>query len=142
MRMKLQVAATVASICLVVAPSGVFSQGAPAPRESISPAFADAIANVPGKTMTAIVVDYPPGGKSPSHRHGSAFVVGYVLQGAIRSQINDGPAKVFHAGESWTEAPGVHHMVSENASESEPAKLLAIFIADTNDKDLVMWDKK
>jgi quercetin dioxygenase-like cupin family protein len=113
-----------------------------APRETISPAFQTAIANVPGKTMTAVVVDYAPGGKSPAHRHGSAFVVGYVLQGAIRSQVDGGEERVYHAGESWTEAPGAHHKLSENASNTEPAKLLAIFVADDGDKDLVMWDKK
>ena len=111
-------------------------------RETITPAFAEAIANVPGKTMTALVVDYAPGGKSPSHRHGQAFVVGYVLSGAIRSRVNDGETRVYHAGEYWTEKPGVHHTVSENASPTEPAKLLAIFVADTNDKDLVTFDKK
>lgn len=115
---------------------------ATAPRETITPAYQYPIANVPGKTITAIVVDYAPGGKSPSHRHGEAFVVGYVLQGAIRSQVNNGESRVYHAGESWTETPGAHHKVSENASDTEPAKLLAIFVADAKDKNLVTWDKK
>lgn len=115
---------------------------ASAARESITPAFAEAIANVPGKTMTALIVDYAPGGKSPSHRHGQSFVIGYVLSGAIRSQINGGEVHVYHAGEHWTEKPGVHHTISENASDSEPAKLLAIFVADTTDKNLVTFDKK
>lgn len=114
---------------------------APAARETITPAFVEAIANVPGKTMTALVVDYAPGGKSPAHRHGQAFVVGYVLSGAIRSQVNGGESRVYHAGESWTEKPGAHHTVSENASATEPARLLAIFVADTNDKNLVTFDK-
>jgi quercetin dioxygenase-like cupin family protein len=92
--------------------------------------------------MTALVVDYTPGGKSLPHRHGDAFVVAYVLQGEIRSGINDGESRVYHAGESWTEAPGDHHTVSENASRTKPAKLLAIFIAASNDKDLVIRDKK
>jgi quercetin dioxygenase-like cupin family protein len=109
--------------------------------QKISPAFHYPIANVPGKTMSAVVVDYAPGGKTPPHRHGSAFVVGYVLSGAIRSQVDNGPVQVFHAGESWTEKPGVHHMVSENASTTEPAKLLAIFVASSKDKSLVIMDK-
>jgi quercetin dioxygenase-like cupin family protein len=114
---------------------------APVSHETITPAFAEAIANVPGKTMTALVVDYAPGGKSPSHRHGQAFVVGYVLSGAIRSQVNHGEERVYHAGEYWTEMPGAHHTVSENASTTEPAKLLAIFVADSKDKNLVTFDK-
>ncbi|WP_176059757.1 cupin domain-containing protein [Paraburkholderia sp. BCC1876] len=113
-----------------------------APRETIAPAFVEPIANVPGKTMTALIVDYVPGGKTPAHRHGQAFVVGYVLSGAIRSQVNGGETHVYHAGEHWTEMPGAHHTVSENASDTEPAKLLAIFVADSKDKDLVTVDKK
>lgn len=139
---KTVLASAAAAVAVFAASPVVHAHDMDGPRETISPAFQAAIANVPGKTMTAVIVDYKPGGKSPAHRHGSAFVVGYVLQGAIRSQVDGGEARVFHAGESWTEAPGAHHMISENASSTEPAKLLAIFVADDNDKDLVMWDKK
>ena len=65
----------------------------------------------------------------------------YVLSGAIRSQVDDGPVQVFHAGESWSEKPGARHTVSENASATEPAKLLAIFVVDTNDTELTTIDK-
>jgi quercetin dioxygenase-like cupin family protein len=135
-------AATLAGLCVLGASQQAFAADANATPETITPAFAEAIANVPGKTMTALVVDYAPGGKSSPHRHGQAFVVGYVLSGAIRSQVNQGEVHVYHAGEHWTEKPGAHHMVSENASDTEPAKLLAIFVADTNDKNLVTFDKK
>ncbi|SAL53803.1 cupin domain-containing protein [Caballeronia humi] len=123
-----------------VAPA--YAHGDAAGRETITPAFVEAMPNVPGKTMTALVVDYAPGGKSDPHRHGQAFVVAYVLSGAIRSQVNDGETRVFHAGEHWIEKPGAHHTVSENASDTEPAKLLAIFVADAKDKKLVTFDKK
>lgn len=115
---------------------------AAAAAETITPAFAEAIANVPGKKMTALVVDYAPGGKSSPHRHGQAFVVAYVLSGAIRSGVDGKEAQVFHAGEHWIEKPGAHHTVSENASDTEPARLLAIFVADTNDNKLVTFDHK
>jgi quercetin dioxygenase-like cupin family protein len=122
-----------------VAPCAAIAETAP--PYDISPAFREAIANIPGKSITAIIVSYPPGGKSPSHRHArSAFIVGYVLSGAIRSQVDDGPTQVFRAGESWTEDPGAHHRISENASATEPAKLLAIFVADTNDTELTTND--
>lgn len=111
-------------------------------RETIVPAFAHAIANVPGKTLTALVVTYAPGTKTPAHRHGQAFVVGYVLEGSIRSRIDNGKDVVYRAGESWTEKPGAHHAVSENVSATEPAKLLAIFVADSKEKNLVTLDKK
>ena len=134
-------AAALAASTAIISPAAS-AQNAEPVRETITPAFAQALPNVPGKTITAIVVDYPPGAKSIPHRHGQAFVVGYVLEGQIRSQVNNGESRVYHAGEHWTEAPGVHHTVSENVSSSAPAKLLAIFVADTKDKNLVIWDKK
>jgi quercetin dioxygenase-like cupin family protein len=111
-------------------------------REQVVPAFAYPIANVPGKSMTALTVTYAPGAKSSPHRHGRAFVVAYVLEGAIRSKVDNGDVRIYRTGESWSEEPGAHHVVSENASTTEPAKLLAIFTADTNDKDLVTFDQE
>ena len=113
------------------------------PREKVSQAFSAEIPNVPGKKLVAVVVDYPPGSKTPPHRHAkSAFVTGYVLSGEIRSQVDDAPAKVYKAGESWTEAPGAHHVVSENASASTPAKLLAVFVVDSADTELTRLDSQ
>jgi quercetin dioxygenase-like cupin family protein len=100
------------------------------------------IGNTPGKTLSALVVNYAPGAKTPAHRHGQSFVVGYVLEGSIRSKVDNGNETVYRAGESWSEKPGAHHRMSENASSTEPAKLLAIFVADTSEKDLVVFDKK
>ena len=114
-----------------------------APREKVTPAFSEDIANVPGKKLIGVIVEYPPGGKTPSHRHAkSAFITGYVLSGEIRSQVDEGPAKIYKAGESWTEAPGAHHVVSENASPSKPAKLLAIFVVDATDTELSTIDSQ
>lgn len=59
-----------------------------------------------------------------------------MLEGAIRSRVNDGPAKVFHKGENFSEHPGDRHGISANASDTEPAKLLAVFVVDTADKEL------
>lgn len=90
--------------------------------------------NVPGKSIKGVLVEYPPGGSSPAHVHPkSAFIYATVLQGAIRSQVNDGPVKTYHAGESFSENPGDRHKVSENASATEPARLLAVFVVDTNE---------
>lgn len=97
--------------------------------ETVKQIFAKQLPNVPGNSMTAFVVEYDPGEKSASHHHtGSVFA--YVLSGEIRSQISDGqPAKVYKAGEFFFEPPGSSHLVSENASASEPASLLAVFVA-------------
>jgi quercetin dioxygenase-like cupin family protein len=84
-----------------------------------------------------VVVDYPPGGASPSHVHAkSAFIYGYIVSGAIESQVNDGPKRVYRAGESFYEPPGSSHPVSRNASTTEPAKLLAVVVHDTDDRAL------
>jgi len=99
------------------------------------------IPNIPGKSITALVVNYPPGGGTPSHHHApSAFITGYVLQGAVRSQVDDGPVKVYHVGEYFTENPGAHHRISENASKTEPARMLAIFVMDSGEQILSMPD--
>jgi len=97
--------------------------------------------NVPGKSLETVTVSYPPGGKSAAHHHAkSAFIMAYVISGAIRSQIEGEPARIYHAGETWSEAPGAHHTVSENASTTEPAELLAVFLVDTGDGPLTTDD--
>lgn len=93
-------------------------------------AFAEKLPNVPGNSITGLVVEYEPGGKSDAHRH-SGSVMAYVLTGAIRSENSaTGAVRVYKAGESFFEPPGSIHLVSENASDTEPASLLAIFIAE------------
>ncbi|EJN15761.1 hypothetical protein PMI42_00779 [Bradyrhizobium sp. YR681] len=110
-----------------------------APLAKVSIVFDQPLPNVPGKSMKGVLVEYGPGGSSPAHIHApSAFIYATVLEGAIRSQVNDGPAKVFHKGENFSEKPGDRHAVSANASETEPAKLLAVFVVDTADKELTM----
>ena len=106
----------------------------------VKPLLAEKLPNVPGKSLTAVVVTYAPGGKSARHHHaGSVFV--YVLSGAIRSQTSTGgPVKVYTAGESFFEPPGSEHLVSENASASAPASLLAVFVADDG-AQLTTFDK-
>lgn len=87
-------------------------------------------------------MSYPPGSKSLPHRHAaSAFIYAYVLSGAIRSQVGNDPAQVYHAGEGFYETPGSHHRVSENASDTEPASLLAVFVVDSKDGALTIPDK-
>jgi quercetin dioxygenase-like cupin family protein len=99
--------------------------------------FEAAIPNIPGKSLVAVEVDYAPGAASPSHTHAkSAFIYAYVISGAIESKVNDGETRIYRAGDSWSEAPGATHSISRNASKTEPAKLLAVFVLDTNDNPL------
>jgi quercetin dioxygenase-like cupin family protein len=102
--------------------------------------LAEKLPNVPGKSLTAVLVSYPPGGKSARHHHaGSVYV--YVLSGIVRSENSaTGPAKIYTAGESFFEPPGSEHLISENASATEPASLLAVFVADDG-AQLTTFDK-
>src|SRR5882724_1025462 len=126
----------VAAAFVIGATSALAQSAAPNPV-TVAPAFRQTIPNVPGKSLVAVVVSYAPGAKSAPHHHaGSAFISAYVLSGAVRSQVDDEPAKVYRAGESWFEQPGAHHKISENASTTEPAQLLAIFVVDTDEKVL------
>jgi quercetin dioxygenase-like cupin family protein len=111
--------------------------------EQVKPVFEHVLPNTEGKSMVAVVVSYPPGGKSPAHHHArSAFIYAHVLSGAIRSQVGDEPAKVYQVGEGFYEMPGSHHRISENASDRDPASLLAVFVVDSNDKPLTTPDQK
>lgn len=95
--------------------------------------------NVPGKSIKGVLVEYAPGGASPAHLHAaSAFIYATVLEGAIRSGVNDGPVVTYQAGESFTELPGDRHRVSANASATAPARLLAVFVVDTDEQVLTM----
>ena len=133
--------AVAVSLVAVILPA-IASADPEAPTgETVTPVFQQAIPNIPGKSLAALVVDYAPGGKSVSHRHAaSAFIYAHVLSGAVRSQVNDEPVKVYHAGENWFETPGSHHRVSENASATEPARLLAVFVVDEGDHPLTTPD--
>ncbi len=133
MKMRSIFAAAYAAVAIATAtPAAAHGVG-----ERVSPHFEHAITNIPGKSLKALVVDYAPGGASASHIHAkSAFIFGYVLSGEIESQVNDGPRRVYRAGESFYETPGSRHPVSRNASKTRPARLLAVFVVDTDDKDL------
>ncbi|HWA43155.1 MAG TPA: cupin domain-containing protein [Hypericibacter adhaerens] len=113
-----------------------------ASRSKVTVVFDHVLPNVPGKSMRGVLVEYEPGGTSAAHTHpNSAFIYATVLEGAIRSQVNDGPATVYRAGESFAELPGDHHAVSENVSDTEPARLLAVFVVDTDETNLVIDDQ-
>lgn len=129
------------AVTAVLASTYVLAFAQEPPKRKITVVFDHALPNVPGKSMKGVLVEYGPSGSSRSHRHpASAFIYATVLEGAIRSQVNDGPEKVYRAGENWFEQPGDHHRVSANASNTEPAKLLAVFVVDTNDKNIVIDD--
>lgn len=110
--------------------------------EKVTVVYDQPLPNVPGKSMKGVLVEYAPGGTSPAHTHPkSAFIYATVLEGAITSKVNGGPVTVYHVGENFSEFPGDHHAVSENASKTERARLLAVFVVDTNETNLTTYEK-
>ncbi|MCA1360560.1 MULTISPECIES: cupin domain-containing protein [unclassified Bradyrhizobium] len=99
------------------------------PLDKVEPIGSYALPNVPGKRVTIVRVSYGPGGFSRPHRH-SGSVTAYITKGEIRSQLGGGPVETFGVGQSFFEPPGSTHLVSANASMTEPAELIAVFVAD------------
>ncbi|MEU4091637.1 cupin domain-containing protein [Streptomyces sp. NPDC026673] len=114
--------------------AAVTSESSMRPSDKFSVQFEQALPNIKGKTFTSAIVDYPPDGRTPPHRHGDAFVYAYVLKGTVRSQLVGEPVRTYRKGEYWIEPPGAHHVLSENASRTEPAQLLVVFVSNTGDE--------
>jgi len=126
----------------VVGVTAASSQEAADHRAKVTLVYDQPLPNVPGKSIRGVLVEYEPGGSSPAHTHpNSAFIYATVLQGAIRSQVNDGRVTTYRAGESFSESPGDRHAVSANASTTEPARLLAVFVLDTSETNLTTVTK-
>jgi len=91
-------------------------------------AFSHALPRMDGNHLdvTVVEVTYGPGGSSPPHRH-PCPVIGYVLEGAYRSQVKGGPEAIYRAGESFSEEPNGTHLISANASDKEPVRFIAYF---------------
>lgn len=98
-------------------------------QDVVEPITSHALPNVPGKRVTIVRVFYGPGGFTPAHQHAGS-VTAYITRGEIRSQLAGGPVETFGVGQSFFEPPGTTHLVSANASMTEPAELIAVFVAD------------
>jgi quercetin dioxygenase-like cupin family protein len=99
-----------------------------------------ALPNVPGKRVTVVRVAYGPGGFTPPHRHGGS-VTAYITKGHVRSQLKGGSLETFEVGQSFFEPPGATHLVSANASNTEPAELIAVFVADEDAELTTLLDR-
>ena len=117
------------AISTVIAPLCVSSEPSGSTLDVVEPIGSYALPNVPGKRVTIVRVFYGPGGFTRAHRHAGS-VTAYVTRGEIRSQLGGGPVETFKVGQSFFEPPGATHLVSANASNTEPAELIAVFVAD------------
>jgi len=125
-------------VCALIATLGVSSAIAADKSPKATLVYEHALPNVPGKSIKGVLVEYGPGDVSSAHTHPkSAFIYATVLEGAIRTSVNNGPVVTYRAGQNFSEMPGDRHTVDENASKTEPAKLLAVFVVDTDEKELL-----
>jgi quercetin dioxygenase-like cupin family protein len=87
-------------------------------------------ANIPGKSVVVILIDMIPNAATPPHTHGGAAAIAIVVDGVVLNQMNCDEPIVSQKGDTWYEAPGCHHVRSENVGGSEKAKFLAVLIVD------------
>jgi quercetin dioxygenase-like cupin family protein len=120
---------TINAISAAVEPLCMASEAAGSALDTVEPITSHALPNVPGKRVTIVRVFYSPGGFTRAHRHAGS-VTAYITKGEIRSQLAGGPVETFKVGQSFFEPPGATHLVSANASSTEPAELIAVFVAD------------
>lgn len=99
------------------------------PTTTVKPLTCERLPNVPGHSITTALVEFPPNAYTPRHRH-LGSVTAFVVKGALRSRMEGGAAVTYTTGQTWFEAPGAIHAFAENASTTEPAELLAIFVAE------------
>ena len=117
---------------LAIATLGLLASGSAAPDGAeVRVAFSHVLPKMQGGQLKATVVEvsYGPGGSSAAHSH-PCPVIGYVLEGALRTQVAGEPEAVYKAGESFYEAPNGVHAISANASATKPVKFLAYFVCD------------
>jgi quercetin dioxygenase-like cupin family protein len=117
------------AVSTVAAPLCAVGNSAGSALDTVEPIASYALPNVPGKRVTIVRVFYGPGGFTRAHRHAGS-VTAYITKGEIRSQLAGGPVETFKVGQSFFEPPGATHLVSANASTTEPAELIAVFVAD------------
>ena len=108
----------------------VMAQQAP-PATKVTALLKEVLADVPGREVTMITLDIPPGGGSAPHRHPGHHVFGYVLDGSYKLKLDQGDENILTKGQTFYEAPGRLHAVSANASATEPAKVLAVIVAES-----------
>jgi quercetin dioxygenase-like cupin family protein len=124
------------SLLGLAALAGAFGLGTVVAQSQLAPTkvtqlMKQAIAEFPGHEVMMITLDIPPGGGSQPHRHPGHHNFGYVLEGAYRIKLDSGPETILTKGQFFYEAPGQLHAVSRNASETEPAKVLVVVVAES-----------
>ncbi len=114
----------------LLAGGAVCAHAADAPEQAkVQALMQKDLTGIPNKEGTMITVQYLPGGASMAHRH-DAHVFVYVLEGAVKMQVDGQPVVTLTAGQTFYENPGDIHRVSANASTTQPAKILVFMVKD------------
>lgn len=116
-------------LCIVAAPSAV-------QETKVTPLVTKDLAGLPAKEAVMLTVEYAPGATSSKHRHNANTFV-YVLEGSIVMQVEGGKAVTLGPGQTFYESPDDIHVVSKNASDTQPARFLVFFVKDKGALSLV-----
>lgn len=111
--------------------TGLAMLALPATSAEVAMLFKQDLADMPGKAGQLLTVEFAPGEVSAAHRHNAHTFV-YVLEGSVVMQVQGGEAKTLTAGQTFYENPDDIHTVANNASDTEPAKILVFFIKDSD----------
>jgi quercetin dioxygenase-like cupin family protein len=138
-----QLTFTAAILLAVFIASALLAQKTSDHRETLLATVAAQPPNAPGMTLTTVIAEYAPGTSTPSHRHGNAFAMVYILEGTIVSKV-DGKEVVLHAGDHFTEDQNAHHEIFRNPSTTKTTRVLAVFLAPgaEAERDLAILDQK
>jgi quercetin dioxygenase-like cupin family protein len=119
------------AVCLLASTfaASAAETAAPAMTTKVTPLTAKDLEGLPGKEGSLVLVEYPPGGSDPVHRHNASVFV-YVLEGSVVMQVRGGKEVTLSKGETFFESPEDIHVVGRNASQTEPAKFLAFLVKD------------
>lgn len=124
-------------VFVVACTAGDLGAASPAPHPVVSPVLTQALSDLPGKEVTIITVEYPPGGADPVHRHDAHGFI-YVLEGSIVMQVKGGKEVTLSPGQTFYEGPSDVHVVGRNASATEPAKFLVLLLKEQGSPVLTM----
>ena len=128
--------ASTLTVLSLLASTMVLAHEAGAPSEKVTVLQDEMLQNVPGKKALMIEVDYLPGQSSIAHKH-EGTAMAYVVAGEIVSQVKGGKAITYKTGEYWYEPAGSEHLVSKNASSTQPARLLVFMVLSPDEKILI-----
>ena len=126
-------------ILLALTTGTLTAQQPMAQQVKVTPVLSKALAEIPGKEVLMITVEYAPGGADPIHRHNAHGFI-YLLEGSIVMQVKGGKEVTLNPGETFYEGPEDVHVVGRNASSSKPAKFL-VFLFKEKDAPILVVEK-